>query len=246
MPAAPPPPSGAPRPPTGPSEHAAAANQPTDEVGLRERKKRATRTALAEAAAGLVAQHGLDGVTVEEICAAVDVSPRTFFNYFASKEDALVGPGPVPPSDDDLADFETGGPTGDLVADLGIVMARHMGTPRVSTDEFIRSHHLLQTETRLQTHFRASLRAVEDRLAAAVARREGHRVDDPRIRLLVGIASVTIRNAMQAWAAEGGAQPLPDHVRDQFDRLAAALDTDVLLDPQTTTTTAHAHRKEQP
>ncbi|MFF3171164.1 TetR family transcriptional regulator [Streptomyces sp. NPDC057900] len=58
--------------------------------GLRERKKRATRNALAEAAVRLAAEHGVENVTVEAISEAAGVSPRTFFNYFSSHDDAFV------------------------------------------------------------------------------------------------------------------------------------------------------------
>ncbi|MEU0743557.1 TetR family transcriptional regulator [Streptomyces sp. NPDC006134] len=58
--------------------------------GLRERKKRATRAALAEAAVRLAAEHGVEKVTVEAISAAAGVSVRTFFNYFDTRDDAFV------------------------------------------------------------------------------------------------------------------------------------------------------------
>nr|WP_205861529.1 TetR/AcrR family transcriptional regulator [Planosporangium flavigriseum] len=59
-------------------------------MGLRERKKVATRQALHEAAVRLAVERGLDNVTVEAIADAVDVSRRTFSNYFEGKDDAVL------------------------------------------------------------------------------------------------------------------------------------------------------------
>lgn len=60
------------------------------EPGLRERKKAATRQALHEAAVRLAIAHGADKVTVEAIADDAGVSRRTFSNYFANKEEALL------------------------------------------------------------------------------------------------------------------------------------------------------------
>lgn len=59
-------------------------------VGLRERKKAQTRTAISQAVLHLALERGLDTLTVDDIAAAANVSVRTFHNYFGSKEEALV------------------------------------------------------------------------------------------------------------------------------------------------------------
>jgi AcrR family transcriptional regulator len=55
------------------------------EVGLRERKKNQTRTAIHLAAFRLIDDQGLEATTIEQICLEADVSSRTFFNYYPSK-----------------------------------------------------------------------------------------------------------------------------------------------------------------
>lgn len=62
----------------------------TTTSGLRERKKRKTQQALQAAAVRLMSENGFASTTVEQIADAADVSPRTFFRYFPTKESALL------------------------------------------------------------------------------------------------------------------------------------------------------------
>src|ERR687893_2269821 len=62
--------------------------------GLRERKKKATRAAIHDAAMRLFEEHGFAGTTVDQIAEAADVSRATVFTYFPTKEDIVFGDGP--------------------------------------------------------------------------------------------------------------------------------------------------------
>src|ERR1700709_1051508 len=92
-------------------------------IGLRERKRLATRQAIQRAVLRLPLDRGLEHVTIEEVSREADISPRTFFNYFVSKEAAIAGDAPDFIDDDQLSIFVAGGPSGDLLRDVGDLLA---------------------------------------------------------------------------------------------------------------------------
>ncbi|MFC4561254.1 TetR/AcrR family transcriptional regulator [Nocardiopsis mangrovi] len=194
-------------------------------MGLRERKKLATRQALQSAAVHLVLERGLDSVTVDDIAAAANVSTRTFFNYFASKDDALIGDGPLLYSDDARQMFADGGPTGDLLEDLKVLLL----SPVTDNDDpeplFDRVHMLkriVQKEPQLGPRVMASFAAAETALAGAVAARLG---DDPendiRPQIVAAIGTTAMRYSMRRVKCRGGADTAADaaDLRHEFDQV---------------------------
>ena len=117
-------------------------NPPTS---LRERKRAETWLTIHQAAAALVREKGLQDATVEEIAATAGVSQRTFFNYFATKEEAILGLVPPSVSDEALAAFraETEGPAFERVVRFLLSILRstlHPGVPFAERKALVREH----------------------------------------------------------------------------------------------------------
>ncbi|WP_209371933.1 TetR/AcrR family transcriptional regulator [Brevibacterium renqingii] len=113
--------------------------------GLRERKKRERGQALRRAAVDLALEKGYHNVTVEDICERCGVSRRTFFNYYSSKEEALLGRADTVFDEEDqpaIEEFEAGGPHGNLIADLEHLLGFIVAT-RMSKREEMHQYHLM-------------------------------------------------------------------------------------------------------
>ncbi|WP_017577187.1 TetR/AcrR family transcriptional regulator [Nocardiopsis kunsanensis] len=191
-------------------------------MGLRERKKRATRRALRDAAVRLVLEHGLENVTVEEIALAGEVSTRTFFNYFGSKEDALLGDVPHGPDEKAVGTFAAGGPTGQFTDDLVQLLTGSFSDTEELTswrEEARTNWQLTEREPQLLPGMLARLHDVEVRIAEAVAERTGA-ADDETPKLIAGVAATVVRYALADVAERqetvGG---LRTAMRGAFDRL---------------------------
>src|SRR5215216_5373597 len=185
--------------------------------GRRERKKQATRQALQDAALRLVAERGLDQVTVEDISEAADVAIRTFFNYFSSKEEALLGNSPR-----------------NVAAVQRLVVERPAGeSPLEAVCQVLRSMILELAERREESLLRQQVierypgllarqlgvyASFERALAAAVAERLGPgRADPSYARLVAAVAAA--RSSVSSWRADQGRRPLAELADAAFAQL---------------------------
>ena len=203
----------------------------TEGIGLRERKRLATRHAIQLACLTLVEGSGLDKVTVEQISARADVSPRTFFNYFPTKEAALVGDPPALPAEDELRSFVTAGTTEGILVGIGGLLARSAATSEDKDIVNLR-RKLLNKYPHLFAMRMGAVHQLEDQLAAVVSRRLT--IDEPvlardaaalagRSRLIALVALAALRHAWSKWAGAGGGPGLPRRVRESFDELETVL-----------------------
>jgi len=203
------------------------------ELGLRERKRLATRRAIQLAVLELVAERGLENVTVDEISRVADVSPRTFFNYFTSKEEAIIGEAPALPGVLPVEEFVNAGPDSDLIADLGEMIA--VGGDNVTNDFELLDlrRELMKQHPQLFALRMATMRNFEEELGAVVARRLAN--DDPtlaadapeleqRARLITLVAFAAMRHAWACWADNGGSPvELSARLRSSFAQLGELL-----------------------
>jgi AcrR family transcriptional regulator len=196
----------------------------TDPVlGLRERKKLAAHRALQRAALELTAERGLEHVTVEDIAAAAGMSPRTFFNYFASKEDALVAPDEQALAR--LARELVDRPAAESPLEaLRIVLVDHMRAEAADFDLLRLRMSVVEPNPALLPRLVGSFAAAERTFAAAVAERTGTDIDrDAYPMLLAAVAAATLRTGLHLWRTSGFRASLPDLVDDAFTELAAGL-----------------------
>ena len=173
--------------------------------GLRERKKVRTREAIASAALRLFADRGFRETTVDEIAAAADVSPRTFFRYFATKEDAALADHErrLAAISDALA---AGPPDEPVTAPVRRAVLAMVGEVAADPAEGLARARIISTEPSVLARSLELQAAYEDAIAREVATRLGVDADlDPRPRIVAGAALGALRAAMRLWVGSGGA-----------------------------------------
>jgi AcrR family transcriptional regulator len=191
----------------------AAAGQP---VGLRELKKARTRAAIREHALRLFRDQGYGVTTVEQIAAAAEVSPATFFRYFPTKEDVVL--------QDDF-DLVTIGALEAQPAGLSPIAAFRAAAAESLAAMTAEDRERLAETTRLTGEIpEVRARAIDeftrtiDGISAALARRAGREPDDFALRTLAGAVLGVIMSATMPFGATTAAD-----VPEMFERIDRAL-----------------------
>jgi AcrR family transcriptional regulator len=199
-------------------------------ASLRERKKLATRRLLRRVTLDLVAERGFTNVTVEDIAAAADVSTRTFFNYFPSKEAALFGMDPdgVTELRQRVARDVPGGTALDALRSVMVSSAeaaaaelRELGGDPADWLQRTKQAH---NDPHLRAARAAQMAIVERAITEGLAERLGADPDrDPYPGLLAATAAAVFRTSMTFWAGSGGTVPLEKLINLAFQALADGL-----------------------
>ncbi|MBB6037131.1 TetR family transcriptional regulator [Phytomonospora endophytica] len=199
------------------------------DLSLRERKKLRTRRELVEAAIALFGEHGFDAVTIEHLTDSVEVSTRTFFRIFASKEDVVLAP-----------EQRLWSVFGELIAEA------RLDGPLIGVLERLLLASIEAMEPEWAGQFLAC-RRIADRTPALTARelrfcadttaeialilggRAGLDPTDLRLRLALELMLAVWHTANQDWAVKEPADAtwLAVLVRDGFAALPGALDLSV-------------------
>jgi AcrR family transcriptional regulator len=182
----------------------------------RERQKEQTRLDLALAAFDLAREHGLAGVRIPHVAAAVGVSPRTFNNYFPSKEAAIVWPTTLRAAR--LAETLAARPAEESLADAIVTtVAGQHGTSEIDglpSGWLDRFRALVAVEPALHGEYLKAAAAAEAALAGAIARRAGVPAGQLESLVLAAVAVAAERAAVLHWANTPGPRPsLTDAVR---------------------------------
>jgi len=170
--------------------------------GLRARRRRETAREIHVAALRLAREHGFDAATVEAISAAAGIAPRTFFNYFPTKEAAVVH-GPFDLDEADVAAFTAGAvvPYPTLLAELVDLLAGSLAQDPPDSGELHDVMAVAQDHPGVLAAMLAQLEGFQRRVATVVADRLGRPADDETAGLVAAIALTILRTGVDRWVA---------------------------------------------
>src|SRR5215204_3976561 len=193
--------------------------------GLRERKKLRTREAIVDAALDLFERKGFEATTVEDIAAAADVSPRTFFRYFETKFDVVLAKNVE--NGEGLGELIAARPAGEtpLEAVRQVIQAQLAGLVE-SDDVALRELKVVMGTPELRTKALDHFHEHQTELLEVIAARLGVSEDALPAHILAGVIGTSLWAVVDRWVA-GGAHPeqLTPMIDEAFEMLAQGFDS---------------------
>lgn len=194
--------------------------------GLRERKRRETRAALSLAALRLCFERGWDAVTVDDIAAAANVSPRTFRNYFSTKAEAVAA-GHLERMlriADDLRARPAGEPLWTAIANSVATQfeppARKSESLR-DANQWLKRIRFVLTEPAIHGEVLKASAAAQVELAEAIAERVGaRRATDLYPQTAAAVVTAVVGTVLDRWLRDGPTGPIVPLLRKAFDLVA--------------------------
>ena len=194
--------------------------------GLRERKRRETRAALSGATIRLCMQHGWENVTVDEIAAAANVSPRTFRNYFSTKAEAVAA-GHLERMlriADELSTRPAGEPlwTGIVQAVTAQFEAPEQ-RPSAETKRWMQRIQFLFTEPAIHGEVLKASAAAQAELAKVIVKRTARRANDVYPEVAAAVVTAVVSVVLERWLRGGACGPIAPLMRQAFELVTAGL-----------------------
>lgn len=187
---------------------------------LRDRRKQETRNQIRRVALQLIEERGYDAVTVDLISERAGVSVRTFFNYFASKESAMVAtPPPVPTAA--VQKFLARRGRTDLFADLGELASSQLEADDPLPSDFEAAMQIVMGVPALAKLQFAALVDLETQFVELIAQRLGLGVEDEQPAVIAAAFMGAVRVAGQRWSQNPDQRSLSDEVRACLSFLSA-------------------------
>lgn len=185
--------------------------------GRRERKRRQTRERIEQAAMTLFLERGFDATTIEDITEAADVSKRSFFDYFPSKEEVVFA------WQDSFADrlMAAIGARPAAESSVEAVEKALMATVVASTDERgLALGKLIHATPALKARDQLKYAKLEQKLTDALCARRGNAPElRPRMRLLATIVIGALRVGGELWEEQPPGTSMEDFAKEIFGEL---------------------------
>lgn len=177
--------------------------------GLRERKKADTRRALTDAVLRLSVEHGFDRVSVDQVATAAGVSPRTFFNYFPSREAALIGD-PAEMNQRLREAFEARPSTESMSTAAGQALLQALSPELSEPWRLFARTRLAASVPSVSAQQLAAFMQIEAYLAGLVRERTGLAAGHIYPGLVAGAVSLSLRLSVMHWVGVTPGDPCSD------------------------------------